>query len=172
MAASELSWEDLGMASRIYNQHPAKVDRNHQIWSSYANGTAVVDIAVMFDLGEKRVYEIIHQVAQSLPDETRDQVAKMRRSSIDMMRERVVEIMSQPPKKMYSASGKELPELDFSEILAAVDRGIKLDERLARLTGTDAPARTTVDFAYAEQAASERQAADWIRAQHRQLGAA
>jgi transposase len=158
--------------SRGYNQRATLVNRNHEIWLAYANGMSVPDIAARFDLGETRVYEVIHQVAETIPDETRGQVAKMRRSSIDMMRERVAEIMSQPPKKMYAPNGRELPELDFSEILAAVDRGIKLDERLARLTGTDMPARTQVDFAYAEQAASERQAADWIREQHRRLGAA
>jgi hypothetical protein len=124
--------------ARIYNQNPTKVERNQQIWERYASGTAVSDIAATFGLSEQRVYEILNQVKTSIPAEDRDQVAKMRRAFIDKMRERVAEIMMQPAKRAYAPNGKELPEFDHSEILAAVDRGIKLDERLARLTGTDA----------------------------------
>jgi hypothetical protein len=162
-AAACLAWEDLAMA-RIYGQNPTKIDRNKLIWTAYAIGTPVASIASAHGLSEARVYEVIHQVAATIPEETRDQIAKMRRSSIDLMRERVAEIMSQPPKRMYAPNGKQLPELDYSEILQAIDRGIKLDERLARLSGTDAPARSQTELVYAEQEAGIRRTADYIRA--------
>jgi hypothetical protein len=127
-------------------QDPTKLERNHEIWVAYARGTAVVDIAATYGLSRSQVYEILNQVKVSIPDEDREQLVKMRRAFLDEMREAAAEVMRQDPAPAFAPNGKAHvdpktgePVYDYGTRLAAIDRGIKLDERLAKLTGTDAP---------------------------------
>lgn len=153
------------MTNKIYGQNPSKVDRNQQIWLRYANGGAVADLAVEYGLSEERIYQVIKQVAATIPDEDRSQVVKLRRSYLDQAKTIAMEIAQAPAKPSFAPNGRELlgrdgePILDNSERLTAVTAALKADERLARLTGTDAPAQQLIsvehDKAKAQEATQE-----------------
>jgi hypothetical protein len=92
---------------------------------------------------EQRVGQIVKLVAESIPDDERSEIVKQRRDYLDLVRSAALEIVEQPAKPSFAPNGKELvdragnPILDHSERLAAMDRVVKLDERLGKLTGTD-----------------------------------
>jgi hypothetical protein len=160
-------------------QDPTKLARNHEIWVAYARGTAVVDIAATYGLGRSQVYEILNQVKASIPPEDREQLVKMRRAFLDEMRATAAEIMRQDPAPAFAPNGKAHvdpktgdPVYDYGTRLAAIDRGIKLDERLAKLTGTDAPTASTLAIGDFEQEGRERQDAYAIIRQLRERQAA
>jgi hypothetical protein len=111
--------------------------RNHRIWMARANGASPTAIAEAFEMSVPNVYAILKQVAATIPDAERSTTAKMRETYLDRLREKALMVADLPPKKRYAPNGKELDGEDYGEVLAAIDRVIKIDERLARLTGTD-----------------------------------
>ena len=138
---------------------PQNEVRNQRIWLARAEGASPHHIAEAFGLHVNTVYNVLRQVAASMPDEERSQVAKMRGTYLDKVRKRAMEIASLPPKKSFAPNGKELDAEDHSEVLAALDRVLKADERLARLTGTDNAIQFSVGVSAEAQQATKDAAA-------------
>ena len=142
-----------------HKMRPQNEGRNHAIWQANVNGLSQAQIAEQFGLSVSTIQVILKQVVNSIPEEERSHTAKLRRAYLDKVRRRALAIADLPPKKRYAPNGRELDGEDYSEVLAALDRVLKADERIARLTGTDNAIQHSVSVS-AEAQQATREAAD------------
>ena len=138
--------------------------RNHKIWMAVIEGATPYDVAQAFEMSVPNVYSILKQYAANIPAPERAVTEKMRHSVISKALRKAMTVLDQPPKKRYAPNGKQLEGEDYSEILAAIDRIAKLDERIARLTGTDNAIQHTVTVSAEAQQATQDAAAKELAA--------
>jgi hypothetical protein len=138
---------------------PQNEGRDFRIWMARVEGSEPAEIAEKFGMSVWNVHNRLKLYAASIPNPERAVTEKMRRSVLDKAMTQAMKVLSQPPKKRYAPNGKQLDGEDYSEILAAVDRVAKLDERIARLTGTDNAIQHQVSVS-AEAAQAVQEAAD------------
>jgi hypothetical protein len=133
----------------------------------------MAEIGREFGLTEQRISQIIPMVAATIPAEDRSQIVKLRRSYVDLAKTIAMEIAQAPAKPSFAPNGKPhvdpetgKPIWDNSERLTALQTALKADERLARLTGTDAPTQTqhtVVDAPDTVQEATRKAAENTLR---------
>lgn len=145
---------------RIFNQRPNVVGRNGNIWAAHIAGANQQQLADAFDLSVQRVSQILDQVRKSIPADEKAQVRTMRLELLNELKMQMMEIALSDAPPAFAPNGKPHfdPEThktvrDVSVKLNAVDRLLKIDERIAKATGTDSAVEHTVQVsAEAQQA--------------------
>ncbi|HEU4753929.1 MAG TPA: sigma factor-like helix-turn-helix DNA-binding protein [Armatimonadota bacterium] len=148
------------------------VGRNGKIWRLYCRGWTQERIAQEFEISQQRVSQIIRQVRDSLPQQTREEVAA---EILDFLREArtiamdLVEMNGAPVTAGKDGEVVRDPETgevvrDFSGRLRALETAGKFAEWERRMLGIDAPSRLDVNVG--EQAAAERAAAEALSYLH------
>lgn len=118
--------------------------RNGEIWRQYCRGRLQEDLAVEFELSRSRVSEIVNEVARGIPPDERD---RWRIQSIEVLREvhlMVVGRLCEPSPPAFHAG--EILHDEHGEIVrdsgpfwTALSGLVRLQERMGRALGTDAP---------------------------------
>lgn len=123
--------------------------RNGLIWAAHVRGATQEAIAQEHGLSQARVSQIITQVRDSVPPAERAAVVLRELDFVDQMRRAALDVFDLPPKPAYSngrmmVDENGLPIPDHSARLAAFDRAMKAHERLSKLLGLDAAAKSEV----------------------------
>jgi hypothetical protein len=139
-------------------QRQEYVGRNLEIYRRRLDGYYLSQIADEFHLSEQRVSQIIRQVVAAITPDEQANIRKMRVDFLDSLRQLASDAARQDPPHMYAPNGKELPAIDYEPRLKAIDRLLKIDERYAKLTGTDAAQQHTVQVTAEAQQATKDQA--------------
>jgi hypothetical protein len=142
----------------VAQQNRRLIGRNGQIWLDYINGTNVAALAEKYERTESRIYEILKQCQRDFPVEERVEIKNRILELLDVVKAECMQIALAPPKRMYAVNGRELPELDNSEKLQAVDRVVKILERYSKITGMDSAVTHTVSVTAEAQQATKDQA--------------
>lgn len=121
--------------------------RNGAIWRAHTSGQTQEAIAAEYGITQGRVSQILSAVRASLPVEDRADLVRREVDLLDRLRREVLELWDAPPKPAYSngrmmVDEDGLPIPDHSARLAAVDRAVRLHERLSKLVGLDAAQKT------------------------------
>lgn len=143
-----------------FNIRASHVERGRRVWAMRVDGLNLAQIAEIENISVQRVSEVLKQVAATISPDELETLKKQRSDFIDMCKQIALEAAVQPPKPSFAPNGKALIHqgkaiLDYSEKLAALDRLIKLDERFARLTGTDNAVQHTVSVSAEAQQATQ-----------------
>ncbi len=132
---------------------PEEVERNAEIYKKYIIGCSQRSLAEEYGLAQQRIAQIIAaQREKNDPQERADQ-AQRSFEFLNDLRQQAYEIAQLVPAPV--AVGKDGNVLydpvsgqvvrDYSGRLNAAETAAKMDDRLRRLLGTDAPARSQVE---------------------------
>ena len=140
-------------------------ERNIKIFALALSGHTQAAIGRRFNLGQSTVSQINEDVRATLPKRTREQIAADELAFLQHLRTEAMEIVHGKPVPLYSAGRPVLDEAggmvqDHSGRFAAMDRAIKLHERVARLCGLDSPQRQQIEVSNAAQQAAAAAAVD------------
>lgn len=145
---------------------PQLEGRNYRIWMARADGATPQQIAEKFEMSVPNVHAILKQYAASIPEEERMQTAKLRRTYLDKLIRKTMELVEKPPAPAFAPNGKPHvdpttgePVYDYSLRLNSIAAAVKLDERVARLTGTDNAIQYSVNVSTEAQQATQDAAA-------------
>lgn len=139
-------------------------DRDHAIWEAYVSGATQIAIAADFQISRQRVSQIIVKVRETLPEADRAHLVQREAALLDRLRREALKLWDMPPIPAHS-HGKIIlmedgtPAEDHSGRLAALDRAVKLHERLSKLLGLEAPAKADVSLVGQEREATSEAAA-------------
>lgn len=150
----------------LYNQRLDKLERNERVWVEVViNGKTQREVAREEGISEQRVSVIMRQVEATIPIEEKDFTRKYRREFLAHLQKLTMEIAHQGGQPKVAPNGKIVEGVyDYSEVIAAINTAIKLDERLAKLSGTDNAVDHTVRVSVEAQTAVQEQA-DKVSAQ-------
>lgn len=138
--------------------------RDGRIWRAYLLGTTQEALAAREGISQSRVSQIISEARASIPE---DDLPRARADHLDAMRtlaEVAAGIMEAPLSPAYSNGRIMLDEngraiLDAGPRLAALDRLVKINERVAKVMGLDAPIKADVTVTEAANRKSAEAAA-------------
>lgn len=121
--------------------------RTGAIWTAHTSGATQEAIAATHGISQQRVSQILADVRAQIPEEDRADLVRREVDLLDRLRREVLELWDAPPKPAYSngrmmVDEDGLPIPDHSARLAAVDRAVRLHERLSKLVGLDAAQKT------------------------------
>jgi DNA-binding transcriptional regulator LsrR (DeoR family) len=125
--------------------------RDGEIWQAYFRGATQDELAAKHGISQQRVSQIIAEVRDNIPEETKAQAILGEVELLRAVRARVVELLE-------ASDGVE-PKL----FLDAVDRFVRVSERQARLLGLDAATKVEANVTADESAATIALAADAAR---------
>jgi DNA-binding transcriptional regulator LsrR (DeoR family) len=125
--------------------------RNGAIWQAYVRGSSQDSIAAKFGISQQRVSQVIREVRDSIPEETKAQIIAAEAELLRTVRVKVMDLIE-------VTEGSE-PKV----FLDAVDRLIRVSERQARLLGLDAATKVEANVTADESAATIALAADAAR---------
>lgn len=140
--------------------------RDGEIWRAYVGGSTQEAIASRFGISQSRVSQIIAAVRASVQPEEKEHLVQREIDFLDQLRERMMAAVDAPLPPAFTQSGKILTTpgghivLDDSSRLAAVDRAVRLHERLSKLLGLDAAQKLDVTTTEAAQAQAAKRAAE------------
>lgn len=138
--------------------------RTGAIWQAYIRGATQEAIAAEHGISQQRVSQILAAVRESIPELDRAHLVQREAEFIDHLRTLALDLVDRPPIPAYS-NGKMIrmedgtAAEDHSGRLAALDRAVKLHERLSKLHGLDAPAKADVSLVGQERDATGEAAA-------------
>lgn len=143
--------------------------RTGRIWRAYVSGATQEAIAREHGITQGRVSRILSEIRDSIPDADRAHLVQREADFLDQMRRVVLDLVDRPPIPAYSNGKPILMEdgtvaEDHSGRIAAWDRALKAHERLSKLLGLEAAAKTDVtmsvdvDNAVVERIKAERAA--------------
>ena len=154
-----------------YKQSRRLEGRNGQIWREHTYGKTATQLAEDYGMTEANVYRIFEQVKASIPPDEQGEIRKIRKEVLDTLKSRVMTLAEQAyetPAPAFAPNGKPHfnpktgdPVYDYSTFLNAVDRALKLDERIGKLTGTDSAVQHSISVT-AEAQEATREAADKV----------
>lgn len=146
-------------------EHDDLTGRTGEIWRAYLSGQTQEQIAKQHGIGQQRVSQIIAAVRASMPELDRQHLVQREAEFLDRLRTEVLDLWDRPPIPAYSngkmilmPDGETVAE-DHSGRLAALDRAVRLHERLTKMLGLDAPAKADVSLVGAEREATSEAAA-------------
>jgi len=133
--------------------------RDGQIWRAYLLGTTQTTLAEEHGISNQRVSQIIAACRAECADPELSTARQEHLEVTRMLTKTAVEIMETPVPPAYSNGRPILDEdgrmvRDYSTRLAALDRVAKMQERMAKVLGLDAPVKAEV-VVEAGQAAAE-----------------
>lgn len=121
--------------------------RTGQIWAAYVNGETQEAIGKRHGITQQRVSAILAEVRSTIPEEDRAHLVQREAEMLDRLRTAALDLVDRPPIPAYS-NGKPILGFDgvtvaedHSGRLAALDRAVRLHERLSKLLGLDAAAK-------------------------------
>lgn len=137
--------------------------RNGKIWRAYLFGTTQEELAERHGLTQQRVSEIIQAARAAVPPED---ALKAKQEHLEVMRtlaQVAGDLVDMPLPPAYSNGRPVLDEngqyvRDLGPRLAALDRQVKINERVAKVLGLDAPIQADVRVSELENQASEEAA--------------
>jgi hypothetical protein len=133
--------------------------RTGDIWRAYLSGETQEQIAKQHGIGQQRVSQILSAIRESIPETDRAHLVQRESEFLDQLRVEALRLVARDPIPAYS-NGKPIlmPDgttaEDHSGRLAALDRAVRLHERLSKLLGLDAPAKADVSLVGAEREAA------------------
>lgn len=121
--------------------------RNGDIWRAYITGRNQEWIGQHFGISQQRVSQILTAVRDALPDDERDEwrliaiqtLREVHADLVDLIREPLPPAFSQRGEILHDETGTTVH--DAADRLAAVGQLLRLQERMGRTLGTDAPER-------------------------------
>jgi hypothetical protein len=154
------------VTKKIFKMSERTRGRNGAIWKAHViGGVCAAELAEAFNMTEANVYRIFEQCRREFPPEEQDEIRKVRREVIDWVKGLAAEMALLDPSPSFAPNGKAQidpatgrPVYDYSLRLNAIDRILKADERLGKLTGTDSPVTHTVQVSAEAQQATKDQA--------------
>lgn len=135
--------------------------RNGQMYQAWIMGTTQEELAERHGISQERVSAIIRAVQAQIPETDLAESRKRHLDVLDRLGHLAADIAESPLAPAYS-NGRMMvdlngqPILDVGTRMSAVDRLLKIQDRIAKTLGLDAP--TKVDVALSES--SERKAAE------------
>ncbi len=147
-------------------ESPRLMGRNGVIWQRYCRGATQEDLALEFDLSQTQISGIITKVADSVPETERRQLIAQ---EVDFFRQTRFEVMklwdAKPTPVTAGKDGDVVRDPNTGEVvydhsgrLAALDRAIKISERMHKLTGLESALKLDVnanEVTAAQNAAAE-----------------
>lgn len=118
--------------------------RNGEIWRAWVSGRTQEFIADKFGISQQRVNQIIALVREGIPEDAKKDWRLVALETLGHFHAEMVEIADSPPPPAFQG-GEILKDengaivRDVSVRFQALDRVIKLQERAARMLGTDSP---------------------------------
>ena len=148
---------------KIYNMRPHLMGRNGRIWAAHTiGGCNLEQLAEAFNLTPQRISQILDQVRKAIPVDERDAIKQERREVLNELKAMCMEMALADPAPAFAPNGKPHydPETrravrDYSTRLQAIDRLLKIDERIAKMTGTDHAVEHTVQVSAEAQQATK-----------------
>ena len=138
--------------------------RNGKIYRAYLLGSTQEAIAERHGITQERVGQIIREVRAGIP-ETDLAAAKAKHLDVmDLLADTMAELMEAPLPPAYS-NGRPIYDedgtmvRDFGPRMAAADRLVKINERVAKVLGLDAPVKADVTVSEQESQSAEAAAA-------------
>lgn len=148
-------------------ESPRLMGRNGEIWKAYVRGATQEALAEKYNLSQQHVGDIIKTVADSIPERERRDLIK---EEVDLFRELRDRVLAEvwDAKAAPVTAGKDGDVVrdpddnsivrDHSGRLAAIDRAVKLSERMHKLLGLEAAMK--LDVGPGEEEAAKRAAAE------------
>lgn len=133
--------------------------RNGDIWKAYMAGANQDAIATQYGITQGRVSQILTEVRATIPAPVREHLIQREQEFLDHLRLAALDLVDRPPIPAYS-NGRPIvmPDgsiaEDHSGRLAALDRALRVHERLTRLLGLEASSK--VDITVTEQSEADR----------------
>jgi hypothetical protein len=133
-------------------------DRNYRIWKARCEGVPAREIAEAFHLTEASIYNILAQCKREFPPEEQTMIKEFRAEIAEQMKRMVVDVTQkayQNPPPAFAPNGK--PQVDpmtgelvrdMSTFFNGVAAWSKLDERIAKLTGSDAASQQHIHVSH------------------------
>lgn len=121
--------------------------RNGDIWRAYITGRNQEWIGQHFGISQQRVSQILTAVRDALPDDERDEWRLIAIQTLWEVHADLVDLVRAPLPPAFSQRGEILRNEDEAVVhdaanrLAAVGQLLRLQERMGRTLGTDAPER-------------------------------
>ena len=148
--------------------------RNGAIWRDYCAGRTQEWLAAQHGISQARVSQIIRQVRDSIPEETREEEVQR---SLEMLRElragalEVWKMRAAPVTAGKDGDPVMDPETqewvrDHTGRLRALETALKVDQRISQLLGLDAAQKLDMHVEAGERVAAERLAEDARRRLH------
>jgi hypothetical protein len=121
--------------------------RNGKVWRAYVRGDTQETIAARHNITRGRVSQILTEIRQSIPPDDRATLVLRETEFLDNLRRAALDLVERGPIPAYSSGKPILMEdgtiaEDHSGRLAAFDRALKVHERLCKVLGLEAPAKT------------------------------
>lgn len=141
--------------------------RNGKIWRAYLFGTTQEEIAERHGLSQPQVSDIINQARAAVPAED---AVKAKQEHLEVMRtlaQVAGDLVDMPLPPAYSNGRPVVDEngqyvRDLGPRLAALDRQVKINERVAKVLGLDAPVQADIRVSELENQVAEAAAAEAI----------
>lgn len=150
---------------------PRLEDRNGAIWRAHVSGMTQEAIAAEHGISQERVSQIIRQVRESIPDVDRVHLVQRETEFLESLRVEALKLVDRGPIPAYS-NGKPILSFDgvtvaedHSGRLAALDRAVRLHERLSKLLGLDAAAKVEATVTTPGDLEVVQRIRDWRAAQ-------
>lgn len=147
--------------------HVSEEARTGDMWRRSVEGWTQTQIGEHYGISQPAVSERLSRYRRALPETPRETVFQRELDRLDALMRPLLDLVNGRPPPAYSngrAMKDENGELvpDYSVMLSAVDRVVKVQDRLAKMLGLDAPARAEVHVEAVTDAA--RQAAERAKA--------
>lgn len=148
--------------------------RNGLIWRDYCGGATQEKLADRYGISQVRVSQIISQVRDSIPEETREEEIRRSLEMLRELRDGALEVYRMAPAPVFV--GKDgtvardpertekdpLGELvrDHTGRLRALETALKVDQLIANRLGLDAAQKMDLTVSGQEESAAARLAAE------------
>lgn len=142
--------------------------RNGAVWRRFCDGASQYRIADEFGISQQRVSQIINVARSEIDTVTREEHFAAELEFLhDLKADMMQQVRAPLPPAFHSRTGTVMVDprdgtiiLDDSSRIAAVDRAIKLHERVSKLLGLDAPTKADLTVTDAAEEASRKRAAE------------
>lgn len=142
--------------------------RNGKIYRAYLLGATQEAISERHGISQERVGQIIRAVRAGIPETDLAEARAKHLDAMDLIADKMAELMEAPLPPAYS-NGRPIIDddgkivRDFGPRMAAADRLVKINERVAKVLGLDAPVKADITVSEQENQLAETAAAEAMR---------
>jgi hypothetical protein len=146
--------------------------RNGLIWAGYVAGKNQETLAEEHGITRERVSQILAEVRASIPETTKEEIFQRELDFLERLRVEMLADAQAPLPPAFSQRGAILVDdegnvvRDRSARYAAVDRAMKLHERVSKMVGLDAATKADVTVTDAANEKSKQAAAEAMARLH------